>query len=93
MGTCKKIEEWCVKNGKQKFEYILSDDGGGERGPHLRRPEPMEADAENNADEENGVDDLTCCRAGIVPKPSGSRCAAMCLEIPVADFMEEPDIP
>ena len=93
MGACQKIEERRVENGKQKLEHILSDDGGGECGPHLRRPEPMETDSENNADEENGVDDLTCRCAGIVPKPSGSCCAAMRLEIPVADFMEYPDIP
>ncbi len=91
--TRHQIEKRRVKNGKQKLEQILSDDGGNQRRHLFRHPKPTETNAEHDSDEQNCVEYLTCHRTGVVPNPTGRRRTAMRMKIPFANPMEEPNVP
>ena len=70
---CQQVEERSVEDGEQELDEVLADDDSRQHRPFLRRPEPFETDAERDADEKHGVDDLAGSRAGVVPEPTAKK--------------------
>ncbi len=91
--TRHQIEKRRIKNGKQKLEQILSDNGGNQRRHLFRHPKPTKTNAKHDSDEQHRVEYLTRHRTGVIPNPTRGRRTAMRVKIPFADSVEEPNIP